>query len=112
MTERLLIDFFSPLPPLPTDIGNHTAGVLAELQSLARVRVWTSQQGEIALALKNVEVCRYSGEAPPFRTLNEADATFYNLGNHARFHRDIHAVARRVPGVAILHDIRMQHFFA
>jgi glycosyltransferase involved in cell wall biosynthesis len=112
MTRRPLIDFFSPLPPVPTDIGNHTAGVLAELQHLARVRVWTSQQGEIALPLESAEVCRFSGESPPFHKLNEADATFYNLGNNATFHHDIHAVARRVPGVVILHDTGMQHFFA
>ena len=112
MTRRPLINFFSPLPPLPTGIGAHTADVLAALQHLAQVRVWTSQPGVIDLPLEHVEIHRFSGHSPPVETLNQADATFYNLGNNAQFHRDIHAVARRVPGVVILHDTRMQHFFA
>lgn len=41
-----------------------------------------------------------------------ADAVFYNFGNHAGFHRPILQAALAVPGVAVLHDLNMQHFFA
>ncbi len=112
MTARPLLDIFSPLPPMPTDIGNHTAGVLAELRQVADVRVWTSQPGPIELDVSGVQIRRYTPDALPVAELSEADATFYNIGNNAGFHRDIHAVARRVPGVVVLHDTRLQHFFA
>ncbi len=112
MTGRLAIDIFSPLPPLATDIGNHTASVLEALQQHAQVRVWTSQQGPVGLDLPGVELRRFKPDALPAASLNRADATFFNLGNNAAFHRDIHAVARRVPGIVILHDTRLQHFFA
>lgn len=112
MTRPELIDVFSPLPPLQTDIGNHTAGVLRALSRKAHVRAWTSQEGPVELAAPEVEVRRFRPDDLPVATLNQADATFYNLGNNARFHLDIYQAARRVPGIVVLHDIRLQHFFA
>lgn len=109
---RPLIDVFSPLPPQRTEIANHTAGMLHALQGMARVRAWTSQEGPVELAAKDVELCRFRPDALPVATLNQADATFYNFGNNALFHRDIHLAARQVPGIVVLHDTRLQHFFA
>ena len=109
--SRPLIDIFSPLPPLATEIANHTEIVLEALQDLARVRVWTSQDEPVELRAQNVELCRYTPDTLPIRRLNEADATFYNLGNNPSFHRSIHEAARRVPGIVVLHDTRLQHFF-
>ncbi len=112
MKRPLIIDIFSPLPPLPTAIGYHTVAVLTALREHARVRVWTSQDGPVALNLAGVELLRFKPDTLPVPMLNRADATFFNLGNNAAFHRDIHLVARRVPGIVILHDTRLQHFFA
>ena len=42
-----VIDIFSPLPPLPTDIANHTVAVLRALAPLAHVRAWTDQPGPV-----------------------------------------------------------------
>lgn len=112
MTSLPLIDVFSPLPPLQTEIGNHTAGVLRALSRKARVRAWTSQDGTVELDAPGVEVCRFKPDALPVAKLNQAEATLYNIGNNARFHLDIHRVARRMPGIVVLHDTRLQHFFA
>lgn len=106
------IDIFSPLPPLPTDIANHTAAILPALARLARVRVWTDQDGPIELEIPGVEVRRFDPRSLPAPMLNRADATFFNLGNNAGFHTGIHRAARRIPGIMILHDTRLQHFFA
>ena len=111
-SPRPAIDIFSPLPPLPTEIANHTATILPALARLATVRVWTDQTGPIELEVPGVEVRRFDPDALPAPTLNQADATFFNLGNNAGFHRGIHQAARRIPGIMILHDIRLQHFFA
>jgi glycosyltransferase involved in cell wall biosynthesis len=112
MTRLLTIDIFSPLPPCPTDIANHTAALLPALSRLARVRVWTAQNGPVELEVPGVELCRFNPETLPIQSLNVADATFFNLGNNAAFHRDIHAVARCIPGIVVLHDTSLQHFFA
>ena len=107
-----IIDIFSPLPPLPTEIANHTVSVVQALAHLAKVRVWTDQPGPIELDLPGIEIHRFDPAALPSRKLNQADATFFNLGNNAKFHRGIHQAARRIPGIVILHDTRLQHFFA
>ena len=112
MTRRLLLDIFSPLPPLATDIANFTAGLLEPLQALAQVRVWTAQSGPVDVPVPGVELRRFSPGETSWTELNAADATFYNIGNNARFHQAIHRVARRAPSIVILHDTRLQNFFA
>jgi glycosyltransferase involved in cell wall biosynthesis len=55
-----------------------------------------------------------------FRDASEVDseklATYdllvYNLGNHLPFHRAIYEVSRRFPGLCVMHDFVMHHFFA
>ena len=110
MPARLRLDVFTPLPPLPTEIANHSAAMLPSLAALAEVRVWTEQESWVPMP--GVVVHRFSPHAIPFQELNQADATFYNLGNNAPFHAAIHQVARQAPGIVILHDTNLQHFFA
>ena len=57
-------------------------------------------------------VQRYAAGAVDYTRLNEADAVVYAIGNNANFHRTIFDVARTTPGVMVLHDTRLQHFFA
>lgn len=112
MPARLKLNLFSPLPPLPTDIANHTLGFLPALAARAEVALWTDQaewdRGVEALA----PVRRFAPDAAPMRALNDADAQIYNIGNNALFHRAIFDMARRAPGIVVLHDTRLQHFFA
>jgi glycosyltransferase involved in cell wall biosynthesis len=44
--------------------------------------------------------------------LENYDLVIYNFGNYLQYHREIFHVSRRWPGVCILHDIVMHHFFA
>ena len=44
--------------------------------------------------------------------LDKYDVVFYNFGNHFPFHGDIYLLSQRRPGIAILHDFVMHHFFA
>jgi hypothetical protein len=110
MPARLKIHFFTPLPPLPTEIGNHSAAVLPVLAARANVTVWTDQQSWTPLG--DIVVRRFTADDPPFAEMNQADATFYNIGNHSIFHDAIYRVARRSPGIVILHDTNLQNFFA
>ncbi len=112
MPARLKLNVFSPLPPLRSEIANHTAHVLPPLGRLADVTVWTPQENWAAVEAEGVRVRRYRPEAAPWHEINEADATFYNIGNNTALHGDIFKVASAAPGVAILHDTVLQHFFA
>ncbi len=111
MPARLRLNLFSPLPPLHSEIGNHTLTVAKALLPLADVTLWTPQTEPPARAA-DIPVVQYDPAAVDWKRLNGADANIYNIGNNATFHRAIFDVARAAPGIVVLHDTRLQHFFA
>ncbi len=111
MPARLKINFFSPLPPVHSDIANFTRLVVTPLQALADVTVWTAQPEPPELDAP-VAIERFGPGPVDWPRLHRADLNIYNIGNNATFHRAIFDVARQVPGLVVLHDTRLQHFFA
>ena len=106
------LNWFSPLPPAKTEIANHTARLLPALREQAEVTLWTDQ-AEWDPALERIaQVCGYEPNYLPWAELNRADATFYNIGNNAEFHLAIWQVSQQYPGIVVLHDVRLQDFFA
>ena len=75
------LGFFSPLPPEATGVADYSAALVAALQKLGTVVV--NGHGDIAL---------------------------YHLGNN-QLHREIYNRAQDEPGVAVLHDAVLHHFF-
>jgi len=75
------VGFFSPLPPAPTGVADYSAALLDELRKLGEVEIGVD--GDIAL---------------------------YHVGNNA-LHREIYARALAHPGIVVLHDAVLQHFF-
>src|SRR5437899_1668964 len=80
--ENVKVGYFSPLPPARTGVADYAATLLAALKRLG-----------------NVE--------PGARN---ADVNLYQIGNN-QLHRDIYAKALAEPGVVVLHDAGLQHFF-
>jgi len=76
------VGFHSPLPPARTGVADYSAALLAALRRHGRV------------------------EVDPAR----ADIHLYHLGNN-QLHRDIYRRALATPGVVVLHDAVLQHFF-
>jgi glycosyltransferase involved in cell wall biosynthesis len=74
--------FFAPLPPAPTGVADYAASLLRGLRTHGRVEVDDEQ----------------------------ADAALYHIGNNL-LHRAIYERALARPGVAVLHDAVLQHFF-
>lgn len=105
------LNWFSPLPPQPTDIAHFTERVLNALGEKAEVVLWTDQSRVDARIKRDFEVRRFNARRVDWEILNRADGTFYNIGNDPRFHAAIWEVSRRHPGVVILHDLSLQHFF-
>lgn len=77
----MTIGYFSPLPPAPTGVADYSAALLPHLQTLGAIRL--NQDGDLNL---------------------------YHIGNNA-LHRDIYTRALARPGVIVLHDAVLQHFF-
>ncbi|MDQ6698975.1 MAG: hypothetical protein M3Z36_02165, partial [Acidobacteriota bacterium] len=74
--------FFSPLPPARTGVADYSAALLRGLQ----------RRGTFEIAARN------------------ADINLYHLGNN-QIHREIYLRALAQPGVVVLHDAVLQHFF-
>src|ERR1051326_3838763 len=79
---RPSIGFFSPLPPARTGVADYSAALLTAL--------------------------RRHGPVEPDNT--RADVALYHIGNN-HLHRAIYQRALERPGVIVLHDAVLQHFF-
>jgi glycosyltransferase involved in cell wall biosynthesis len=77
----MTVGFHAPLPPVRSGVADYAARLLAELRKRGNVRL---------------------GQA--------ADVHLYHLGNN-QLHRTIYERAIANPGVAVLHDAVLQHFY-
>ncbi len=105
------LNWFSPLPPAATDIGHFSKRLLPALVTRADVTVWTDQTKLDSALERHAEVRCYNLRGMPWADLNRGDLCIYNIGNNPLFHASIWEVARQHPGVVILHDTRLHHFF-
>jgi glycosyltransferase involved in cell wall biosynthesis len=106
------LNLFSPLPPLRSDIARVTTSLLPLLAEKAEVVVWSSETRWKPAAEAHAAVRTYDVAHPPWREINEADVTFYQMGNDPRYHHAIWRMSQQHPGIVILHDVMMQHFFS
>ena len=115
MTARPRIHWVSPLPPAQTDIAEYTRRILPDLAARADIVLWTSAENWDPALERHAIVRRFD----PHRTVpmdlrglapigSGAETVFLNMGNSWEFHSDILTLARRVPGVVVLHDVALQ----
>jgi glycosyltransferase involved in cell wall biosynthesis len=105
------LNWFSPLPPAKTDIAHYTKRILPALSSLVDVTLWTDQRNWDRQLEDFAAVRTYRLEKIPWRELNSADVTCYQIGNNPLFHGSIWQLSQQHPGVIVLHDFRLHHFF-
>jgi glycosyltransferase involved in cell wall biosynthesis len=104
------IGWFTPLS-VKSAIARFSVAVAAELSQLARVDLCHFDRGPIHKT--DVPVVKFrSAEAVSAQALKQYDITIYNFGNYLPYHGDIYTLSRRCPGISILHDFVMHHFFA
>jgi glycosyltransferase involved in cell wall biosynthesis len=106
------LNWFSPLPPAKTEIAYYTARIVRELAKRAEVTLWTDQAKWDADLEADACVRRYKAGPDFWAELNRGDMSIYHIGNNALFHNWIWQVSREHPGVVILHDLHLHHFFA
>jgi glycosyltransferase involved in cell wall biosynthesis len=78
----MTVGFYSPLPPAQTGVADYSESLLS----------WLRKFGDVETS---PETC---------------DIALYHVGNNA-LHRDIYCQALRKPGVVVLHDAVLHHFF-
>jgi glycosyltransferase involved in cell wall biosynthesis len=106
------INWFCPLPPAKTSIADdYLVGILPFLSKRSELTLWTDQKNSDRNLEEFATVRHYRPDQMSWPELNQADATFYNIGNNHIFHASIWQVSRRHPGIVVLHDLRVQNFF-
>ena len=104
------IAYFSPLPPQRTGIADYGKELLPELVKRAQFDLWVD--GPVASEeLPDCGTYNYAA-APELRNdLHSYDCVIYHMGNSPA-HRNIYRMLLAVPGVVVLHDFVLHHFFA
>ncbi len=78
----MTVGYFSPLPPARTGVADYSAELLRALEPIGPVKV----------------------------NAHDTDVRLYHLGNNG-LHREIYGHALTRPGVTVLHDAVLHHFF-
>lgn len=92
-------------------IGRFSRAVTAELAKGNEVDIWHPQADDLhRTRLRTVAFSPRLQFEPDM--LAPYDVLVYNLGDHLPFHRDIWLASQAAPGITILHDFVMHHFFA
>jgi len=106
------VNWFCPLPPARSGIAvDFFRTILPALSSRAAVTLWTDQTEWSPNLANYAPVRTFRLKNMPWSELNQADITFFNLGNNHLFHGTIWEVSRLLPGITILHDLRLDDFF-
>jgi glycosyltransferase involved in cell wall biosynthesis len=102
--------WFTPMSQ-KSAIGRFSVAVAASLAKLADVEICYFDADRIRETV--VPTRRFqSSKSVTVETLSSYDIVIYNFGNYLPFHREIFLLSRQWPGVCILHDFVMHHFFA
>jgi len=102
------IAWFTPLSE-KSAIGRASTYIVRELAKSADVELWHFEKGPLH-PVTDAKVV-YAPSADLAR-LTGFDLVVYNFGNHLPFHGEIFDVSRQHPGIVVLHDFVMHHFFA
>jgi glycosyltransferase involved in cell wall biosynthesis len=102
------IAWFTPFSK-KSAIGKVSQLVTAELARHIQVDIWHPETPDLRETHLITIPCT---PASSFGLLRTYDLVVYSMGNYLAFHREVFSAMRQVPGVVILHDFVMHHFFA
>lgn len=99
-----------PLSPLKTGVAHFSENLLPFLAHHCDIKLFTDAYPPSATPiLKKFPVARVSDflcESSGF------DIVLYHMGNHYAYHKSVFEALYRVPGVVLLHDCVLHHFFS
>jgi glycosyltransferase involved in cell wall biosynthesis len=104
--------YFSPLPPQGSGIADYSCELLPYLSTYADVDLWVEGYDPANDSLLPFRIINYSGRNELLPQLADYDGIVYHLGNNVRYHQHIYQVFLQFPGVVVLHDFALHHFFA
>jgi hypothetical protein len=105
------INYFSPLLPAQSGISEVAEQVVPALARYANVTVWTDQPSWSADLEQHAQVCTYNPDQLPWPELGQADVNVYHMGNNVDYHHHIWRISQRLPGIVVIHDVKLHHLF-
>ena len=107
--KGLRLAYFSPLPPARSGISDYSAALLPALARQADLTLYAPDPGSVDPSLRQKFDVRPAIAFGEDRW--EHDVALYQMGNSIH-HEWIYQLARRYPGVVVLHDYGLHHFIA
>jgi glycosyltransferase involved in cell wall biosynthesis len=104
------VAYFSPLPPQRTGIADYSRELLPALVKCAEIDLWVDQP-VTAAELPDCTTYKYAEEPGLRAELSKYDCVIYHMGNSPA-HRNVYRTLLETPGVVVLHDFVLHHFFA
>ncbi len=107
------IAWFSPRVPEHSEIAKNTERLEGELRRHFDARFFCEQPAGFREAGNGRLFHATIGHIPTdlILALNEVDLPIYNLGNNPAFFAKTWFLSQRKPGIVILHDLKLHHFF-
>jgi glycosyltransferase involved in cell wall biosynthesis len=98
-------------------IGHCSAAIVADLRSRVDVTVFASDlshSGDSECWLPDADICGMLAltHEQLLEKLETFDLCVYQLGDNFEFHGSIYDLAQELPGITVLHDVVMHHFFS
>lgn len=105
------IAWFSPFRKVSA-IGRFSRLVTENLAGDADVDLWVPESRSDELHETDLHKIHFRQLPDMQHFLSRYDIIVYNLGDQAEYHGQIFEISRQIPGIVILHDFVMHHFFA
>ncbi len=103
------IAFFSPLNPVRSGISDYSEELLPELSRYADIDIYVHQSSLSNSSIRSdYQVYEYNRF---FKMSDNYQVCLYQMGN-SPCHRFVWEAIKRRPGVTVLHDYVLQHFFS
>jgi len=116
--DWMKIAWFTPFPPEKSAIAEYSTVIVNELQKNCEIDLWVALHESEDLELtenkysKYMKIVNYYRNPGYLNSLSSYDSIVYNMGNNLKFHKDIFECSKVYPGIVILHDYVLHHFFA
>jgi len=104
------IAYLSPLPPQRTGVADYSKELLPALANHAQLDLWVDEPTTIEQP-PHSRTFNYVDRPEARDALRAYDSVIYHMGNSPA-HRNIYRMLLAVPGVVVLHDFVLHHFFA
>lgn len=107
------IAFFSPLNPIRSGISDYSEDLLPHLKKHLNIDIFVPDNFEVQNQDINKQFrIRYFKEFANLYKEKYYSSIVYHMGNSYNAHKDIYEFILKYPGIVVLHDYSLHHFYA